>query len=146
MLNEGDLALPDPSHCNWSQQLFFTTFLGPRRSYSSIITTRKTTSYQHFTLVNIWLCDSGISSPAVNTMLKKGLGYTDTEILHQTKTQPVWEGQGTRQGQCFPQAAVTTGLANQHCRGVLDLQDTREFQFASADGCLGRSEIRDQPG
>lgn len=105
MLNEGDLALPDPSHCNWSQQLFFTTFLGPRRSYSSVITMRKTTSYQHFTLVNISLWDSDISSPALVIMLKKGLGCTDTEISHQSKTQSpsvkVRE-ETTRQGQCFP--------------------------------------------
>lgn len=82
-------------------------------------------------------------------MLKKGLGYTDTEIPHQTKTQFLCvkvREKITRQGQCFPQVAVTTGLANQHCRGVLDLQDHREFQFASADGYFGRSEIRDQPG
>lgn len=85
MLNQGHLALPDPSHYKWSQQLFFTMFLGPRRSYSSIITTKKTTSYQHFTLFNVWLCDSDIPSPAVSITLKKGLDYTDTKILHETK-------------------------------------------------------------
>lgn len=128
-------------------QLFFSTFLGPRRSYSSIITTMKTTSYQHFTLVNIWLCDSDISSPAVN-MLEKGLGYTDTEIPHQTKTQPVWEGQGrdNKTKAVLPTSSCNYRPFNQHCRGVLDSQDTREFQCARADGCLGRSEIRDQPG